>query len=122
MVPSCRCHVIMPMLASVGSSSLVWRKRVLIVWQVRERQLYGGTVRVCVPMPQQRHLSCSLPRTGFERWQAEAQWPFVEQSKSPKALYRAFYVPQMSQRNNYRSDYVVLQRPEKKHKRSWLRQ
>ena len=53
-----------------------------------------------------------------------AQWPFVEQSKSPRALYRAFYVPQISQRTNHVLKYVVLQRPQKKQKQklSWLRQ
>ena len=52
------------------------------------------------------------------------QWPFVEQSKSPRALYRAFYVPQISQRTNHVLNYVVLQRPQKKQKQkvSWLRQ
>ena len=71
---------------------------------------------------QQRHLSCKLQRTGLEGWQAVVQWPFVEQSKSPRALYRAFYVPQISQRTNHILNYVVLQRPEKKQRRSWLRQ
>ncbi|CAL5219251.1 g1047 [Coccomyxa viridis] len=50
----------------------------------------------------------SMP--GFEEWETIAQWPFVEQSKSPQALYRAFYVPQKSQLANHVSDYVILKK------------
>ena len=56
---------------------------------------------------------------GLEDWETVAQWPFVEQSKSPRALYRAFYVPQISQHANHVSDYVILKRGERSSKHFW---
>lgn len=70
-----------------------------------------------------KHLSAStFASAGFEDWEVAVQWPFVEQSKSPRALYRAFYLPQMSQRVNHVSDYVVLKRKERRQKQFWSRQ